>query len=300
MGATDGRDPLPRVWAGEVSSNVPRTVQRALALATVLGLVWLVSPMFLRRLTDNVLFYPEPGQWRTPAALGLSYEEVWLDAGGDRIQAWWVEGDAPGAVIVMFHGNGGTIADRLENVETLVSRFGVSVLQVEYPGYGESGGRPSEKSLRAAGEAGLREGRRRAGGRKLVIFGRSLGGAVAIEVASRHLVEGLVAESTFTSLRDMAASSGIPLARYLVAYRFDSVARIGEVRAPTLLLHGDRDEVVPYSMAARLLEAGVAASSASLHTIKGGAHNDTWIVGGEPYWEAWSDFLDAIAGTREP
>ncbi|MCH7664843.1 MAG: alpha/beta hydrolase [Acidobacteria bacterium] len=276
------------------------TVRRALASALILVLIWYLSPMVFRRFTDSVLFYPEQGQWRTPAALGLSFEEVWLDASGDRVQAWWVAGEATGAVIVMFHGNAGTIADRLENVAALVSRLGVSVFQVEYPGYGDSGGRPSEQSLYAAGEAGLREARRRAGDRKLVVFGRSLGGAVAIDVATRHSVDGLIAESTFTSLPDMAASSGIPLARYLVAYRFDCLAKIGQVGAPLLLLHGNRDEVVPYPMAARLFEAAARASRKSLHTVEGGAHNDTWVVGGEAYWKAWSEFLRSIADTREP
>jgi len=275
-------------------------VRRALSPALFLISIWLLSPMVLRRFTDSVLFYPEKGQWRTPAALGLPFEEVWLDAAGDRIQAWWVAGDAAGAAIVMFHGNGGTIADRLENVAALVSRFGVSVLQVEYPGYGDSGGRPSEHSLYAAGEAGLLEARRRAGDRKLVVFGRSLGGAVAIDVAVRHRVDGLVAESTFTSLGDMAAASGIPLARYLVAYRFDSLAKIGQVGAPLLLLHGNRDEIVPYPMAARLLEAAANASGKRLHTVEGGAHNDTWVLGGEAYWRAWAEFLRAIADIPEP
>lgn len=276
------------------------TLRRVLASTLILGSIWYLSPMVLRRFTDSVLFYPERGQWRTPAALGLRFEEVWLDAAGDRIQAWWVAGEAPGAAIVMFHGNAGTIADRLENVAALVSRFRVSVLQVEYPGYGDSGGRPSEQSLYAAGEAGLLEARRRAGNRKLVVFGRSLGGAVAIDVATRHSVDGVVVESAFTSLRDMAASSGIPLARYLVAYRFDSLAKIGQVGAPLLLLHGNRDEIVPYAMATRLLEAAASASWKRLHTVEGGAHNDTWVLGGEAYWEAWSEFLRSIADTREP
>ncbi|MCP4204634.1 MAG: alpha/beta hydrolase [bacterium] len=271
------------------------TIRRTFGLALLLASIWFLTPMFLRRFTDSALFYPERGQWRTPAALGLPFEEIWLDAEGDRAQSWWVAGEEPGAVVVMFHGNAGTIADRLENVAELVSRFGVSVLQVEYPGYGESGGHPSERSLYAVGEAGLLEARRRAGARKLVLFGRSLGGAVAIEAAIRHPVDGLIAESTFTSLRDMASSSGIPLARYLVAYRFDSLAKIGRVRASVLLLHGSRDEVVPYAMAPRLLEAATSASRKALHTVAGGSHNDTWVLGGEAYWAAWAEFLNSLA-----
>lgn len=276
------------------------TAHRSITLALALGLLVWIVPMFLRSFTDSLLFYPEKGQWRTPAALGLAYQEVWLDAGGDRIQSWWVAPDATGPVVLMFHGNGGTIADRLDNVLELVSRFGASVLQVEYPGYGDSQGRSSEASLYAAGEAGLEEARRRAGNRPLVVFGRSLGGAVAIDLAAREAVDGLVAESTFTSLGDMAESSGIPMARRLVAYRFDSLEKIARVRVPVLLIHGDRDEIVPYEMSEKLLRAATAASRKSLHTVPGGAHNDTWVLGGAGYWAAWSDFLAAIEGNRAP
>lgn len=274
---------------------------RSIALLLALGCVCLVLPMLLRSFTDSLLFYPERGQWRTPAALGLPYEEIWLEVGDDRIQAWWVAPDAPGPIIVMFHGNGGTIADRLENVAELHRRFDASVVQLEYPGYGDSGGRPSEASLYAAGEAVCEEAERRAGGRPVVLFGRSLGGAVAIDLAAADRpVAGLVVESTFTSLADMAQTTGIPLARRLVAYEFDSLKKIRGVRAPLLLVHGDRDEIVPYEMAHRLYEAASGASRKTLHTVEGGSHNDTWILGGAAYWSAWAEFLGAIAGSRAP
>lgn len=276
------------------------TIGRVIALVSALGLAGLMAPMVMRSLTDSLLFYPEPGQWRTPAALGLVYEEIWLEVAGDRIQAWWVAPDASGPAVVMFHGNGGTIADRLENVAELHARFGVSVLQVEYPGYGDSGGRPAEDSLYATGEVALTEARRLAGDRPLILFGRSLGGAVAVHLAAGERVAGLVVESTFTSLGDMADATGIPLARYLVAYRFDSLAKAAAVRDPVLFVHGDRDEIVPYEMSGRLLAAASGSPWKKLHTVAGGRHNDTWVVGGSAYWSAWSEFLAAIEDSREP
>ncbi len=268
--------------------------RRLLAAFSVLALVAFLLVMLLRQLTDRMLFYPSRGQWRTPAALGLDYRELWLDARGDRLQAWWIPGPGSGPVILMFHGNAGTIADRLENVRLLVERLDASVLQVEYPGYGDSSGRPSEASLYAAGEAGWEAAQHQGKGRPLVVFGRSLGGAVAIDVSARHEVDGLVVESAFTSLPDLAPVTGLPLARQLVAYRFDSLSKINDVTAPILLIHGDRDELVPYSMAERLREAATAASSCDLHTVRGGTHNDTWHVGGEGYWQAWSRFVAGL------
>lgn len=274
---------------------------RVLAGTIILAIGALFLPTMLRKLTDSFLFYPERGQWRTPRAVGLPFEEVWLEVDGARVQAWWVAGEARGPAVVMFHGNAGTIADRVDFVAQMVARLDVSVLQVEYPGYGDSGGRPTEVSLLATGMAGVSEGKARAGGRPLVAFGRSLGGAVALDAAARSAVDAVVAESTFTNLREMAGASGIPMARRLVAYRFDSLSRARELRSPLLLIHGDRDEVVPYEMSRRLLEAA-GSSEKRLHTVRGGRHNDTWVVGGEDYWRAWSGFLAGVTtgGSREP
>ena len=267
------------------------TVAIAIAIVVV---ILVTAPMLFRHLTDSMLFYPSRGQWRTPEALGLGYRELWLDAEGERLQTWWIAGDESGPVILMFHGNAGTIADRLENVRLFVERLGASVLQVEYPGYGDSSGRPSEASLYAAGEAGWKESRKLAAGRPLVVFGRSLGGAVAIDVAANQQVDALVAESTFTSLPDLAPATGLPLARHLVAYRFDSLDKIAQIHAPVLLIHGDHDELVSYSMAGRLYKAATAAASRHLHTVRGGTHNDTWAIGGEDYWRAWSNLIAGL------
>ncbi|MFQ5528037.1 MAG: alpha/beta hydrolase [Thermoanaerobaculia bacterium] len=266
-----------------------RVVDRLLLLAVAGAVVIMV----FRQFTDSMIFYPERGQSRSPSALGLSYEKIWLDAHGDRIQTWWVAGESAGPVIVMFHGNAGTIADRLENVYEMVSRLGVTVLQVEYPGYGDSEGRPTEKSLFATGEAALREARARAGARPVVAFGRSLGGAVALEAATRIPVDAIIIESSFTTLGDMAASTGIPLARLLVAYRFDALAAVGKLEVPLLIVHGDRDEVVPYEMAGRLFDAAPTRNKA-MYTVEGGTHNTTWLVGGEGYWRVWTELLAGL------
>ncbi len=273
----------------------PRRRRAAVALAAAGAiLVLAMLPTLLRELTNSMLFYPARGQDRTPAAVGLAYEDVWLTADdGTRTQAWWVPygGPAPReAAVVSWHGNAGTMADRLEHTR-LLHDLGVSVLTAEYRGYGDSEGRPSEEGLAADARAALAELRRRAEprGERVVAHGRSLGGAVAIRAASDVPVDGLIVESTFTSLAEMAAATNLPLARRLVAYTFDSEVRMAGIEAPVLVVHGDRDELIPLSMGRRLHAA--AGGVADLLVVPGGTHNDTWYRGGETYWRTLAAFL---------
>jgi pimeloyl-ACP methyl ester carboxylesterase len=254
----------------------------------------------LRGLTNSMLFYPSRGQWRTPTALGLEYEEVWLDLDGDRVQSWWIPGGGSGPVILMFHGNAGTIADRLENARLMIDELGAAVFLAEYPGYGDSEGRPSEEAFFAAGALALVEANARARGRRLVLFGRSLGAAVAVHLAAHSQpVEGaradaLIIEAAFTNLAELGRALGFPVAAPLLPYRFDSLASIPGVTAPALILHGDRDEIVPFSMGERLFGAATGTETRRFHRIRGAGHNDTVHVGGVAYWSAWRDFLSGI------
>ncbi len=187
-------------------------MRRAVAACAALALI-LMLPQLLQSITDSFLFHPRKGQWRTPAALGIPFEDLRLTANdGVELQAWWLPGGGDVAVVT-FHGNGATIADLLDHNATLV-QLGVSVLALEYRGYGDSGGRPSEEGLALDAATAFAEARRRRP--KLVAHGRSLGGAVAIRGASEAAVDGLIVESTFTTLREMAGKSGIPLASHLV------------------------------------------------------------------------------------
>ena len=269
-------------------------IRVAIAAAVVLVLAAVLLVVFRTRITNAMLFYPERGQSRTPEDLGMPYDEVWVEASdGVRTQGWWIPGQDAAPVVIMFHGNAGTIADRLENAQRL-RELGVSIYMAEYRGYGESEGKPSEAGLYADSRAVLAEARRRSAGQAVVIFGRSLGGAVAIDLASHERVEGLVAESTFTSLPAMASTTGIPFAARLVAYDFLSIDKIQSVTAPVLVIHGDADELIPLTMGKSLHAAAAKAPRADFHRVAGGTHNDTWHVGGTGYWDAWRRFLDRV------
>jgi fermentation-respiration switch protein FrsA (DUF1100 family) len=263
--------------------------------AVVVGLVVLLLgvPMigrFAQALTDSMLFHPERGHRAGPADFGIAYDEVWLVAeDGVRTQAWWMPVEGASTAVVSFHGNAGTMGDRLQHLSLLRSR-GVSVLAAEYRGYGDSEGAPSEEGLAAdarAAAAWIRE--RHAGA--LVAHGRSLGGAVGIRLADDVGVDGLIVESTFTSLGAMAERTGIPLAARLVVYEFASHERIRRIAAPTLVVHGDADDLIPVSMGRALTDA---APDAHLHVVAGGTHNDTWVRGGQAYWAAVEGLLARV------
>jgi fermentation-respiration switch protein FrsA (DUF1100 family) len=269
----------------------PRT-SRARAIGTRL-VVWLAVAgalvLGLRALLLSALFHPEHASdpRDEPAARALGAVPVAYAAeDGVRLVGWWLqaaagaEGPVPGgrAVVVAFHGNAETAAGRVPWARALADA-GVDVLLAEYRGYGGSGGSPTPRGVERDADAAVRHVLRDRGlpAARLAVHGRSLGGAAALHALSgsaRDAAAGVVA-SSFTSLLDMSrvALGGLPLGHLVPdAYALDSLGRAPRVRAPVLLLHGDADEVVPFSQAERLHAA--LPRAAPLRRIHGGTHND--------------------------
>ena len=267
-----------------------------------------ILPGMFRSLTNAMLFYPTRGQDHTPAAVGLEYDELWITAeDGTRTQCWWMPYQGPptralGVTVLAFHGNAGTISHRLDFHRQLHD-LGASVMAAEYRGYGDSEGRPSEEGLSMDAVAALASARARAEARgdAVIVHGRSLGGAVAIRLAADAQVDGLIVESTFTSLTEMAARSGIPLARHLVSYDFESLALIGEADAPVMIVHGEDDELIPFSMGERLRDrARTAGLEVDWFPVPGGTHNDTWHRAGPGYWTRLRGWLESLGHPGAP
>jgi pimeloyl-ACP methyl ester carboxylesterase len=276
-------------------------------LAALLGVAAFSMPHF--SLFDSLIFHPAPGVDLTPEALGVPGEEVFLETeDAVRIHGFWIPAqDEDGTVladvsraILFLHGNAGNASHRLPNAVHL-ARLGAAVLLLDYRGYGRSEGRPTEHGVYADARAGLAQltGERGFPESRIVVFGRSLGGAVAVELARGRPLGGVILESAFTSAHEMARrvfGFGFgPLTRG----RFDSLAKLDELRAPLLFLHGDRDEIVPYDLGRALYEA--APEPKSFTTIRGAGHNDTVQVGGQPYFDRIGRFLDEVvpAATAE-
>jgi pimeloyl-ACP methyl ester carboxylesterase len=206
---------------------------------------------------------------------GAGGERIWLEAGAARTEAWLLparNGTVAGPLLVYAHGNGELIDHWAEAFEPARAR-GVSALLVEYPGYGRSGGAPSERSIRATMAAAFDHAVQRGfAPERIVGWGRSLGGGAVCALARERPLAAMVLESTFVSVVSMAERMGLPriLARLLVRDRFDNLGVLRQFAGPVLLLHGARDEVVPPAEALAL-HKGVP--NAELHWMPCG-HND--------------------------
>ena len=246
-----------------------------------------------RLIERRFIFFPERELVATPADWGLSFQDVYFTTSdGVRLHGWFVPGEGE-LTWLWFHGNAGNISHRLENLTLLHDRLGVSILLFDYRGYGRSEGHISEEGSYRDAEAALAYLRSRpdVDADKIVLFGRSLGCAIATDLATRHQVYRLILESPFTSVPDMANRT-FPLlpVGLLMKTKYDSLAKIKAVTTPLLVLHGDRDETVPIKFARRLFQA--ANDPKEFSTIAGAGHNDTYAVGGEAYFATLRRFVE--------
>jgi uncharacterized protein len=241
---------------------------------------------------DSFIYFPSRGGGETPGARGIDYREVALTAAdGVRLHAWHVPGRGP-LTLLWLHGNAGHIGHRVEQLALIRQRLGVGVLMLDYRGYGRSEGVPSEQGTYRDADAALAylRGAPEVDPDGIVLYGQSLGAAVAVELAARERVRGLILEGPFASVPAMARAvyPWLPIGP-LLRTRYDSMARIGTVRAPLLILHSERDEVVPYAQGRALYAA--AAEPKHFHPVVGAGHNDAFYRGGEGYWGALAEFL---------
>jgi len=276
--------------------STPGATQRwrlALALCAAIASVWVFVVVLMLALESTFLYFPARTLDAQPRDYGLASDEVRLTASdGVRLHGWWLRGRGDRA-LVWFHGNAGNISHRLDNAKRLIDRFGLDILLVDYRGYGLSEGTPDESGLYRDGLAMYDEAARRGfAPSRIVLFGRSLGAAVAVEVALQRPHAALILETPFLSVPAMARVHYPFVPKALIRSRFDLEAKIASAQGPILVLHGDRDEIVPLAQARRVFE--LARPPKRFYLIRGAGHNDTYLVGGEEYFRAWQEFLAAI------
>ena len=246
---------------------------------------------------EDFIFFPDSLFIGDPTEWGMTFEDVSFQTGdGLTLHGWFVPGDRK-ETMLWCHGNAGNISYRLDNIKLLHDRIGINVFIFDYRGYGKSQGRPSEQGTYIDAEAALAclHTRSDIDHDAIVIFGRSLGGAVAVDLASKRPCLGLILESTFTSLVDIFE---MPVAikelrSRMSTIKYDSFSKIKRIKVPLLMLHGDSDEVVPFQSGATLYKA--ANQPKHFCVIQGAGHNDTYIVGGQGYVDALRDFIDGLS-----
>jgi fermentation-respiration switch protein FrsA (DUF1100 family) len=269
--------------------RVVRAVFAGIAICYFLlsGAIWYAQ--------TKILYHPSSRVDATPGDSGEPFDNITLPLNGDRLAGWWVPSEASQPLTLLYlHGNAANVAANLDHVLRL-RNTALNVFIIDYRGYGHStGGPPRENLLYEDAERAWEYlvAERKIQPAHIVIYGHSIGGAVAIHLAGNHPQAGaLVTEGAFTSIADMANGSPaayLPL-RLILTERFDSISRIRSLHLPKLIIHGDADSMVPPLMARRLYDA--APSPKQIAMIPGGGHENSAEVNATAYFAALNSFL---------
>ena len=260
-------------------------------LIVVVGYALLVGIVYLMQ--DRMLYLPDvPGRSLAivPSAVGMDYEDVEIETtDGETLHGWYIIGPTP-RVLLFFHGNAGNISHRLESIRQFLE-LGLSVLIVDYRGYGQSSGRISERGMYRDADAAWQHltGERGIAAENIVIFGRSLGASVASRLAAEQQPGALIVESAFTSVPDVAEElyPWLPV-RWLSRLRHATGDHVQDVRCPILVIHSRDDEIIPFHHGEAVFAA--ANEPRSLLEIRG-THNDASLRDESTYLHGIGAFL---------
>jgi hypothetical protein len=225
-------------------------------------------------LEESLIFFPS--QAGVAASPGDEVELKTED--GVTIRGWYLGHPEATRSLLFLHGNAGNLEHR-RSILLGIRKLGLNVLAIDYRGYGRSAGHPSEAGLYTDARAAYAWLMQRTDAASMVVYGESLGGGPACELAATSKVAGLVLQSTFTSIADIAALRypWLPV-HWLVRTKFDNLAKLERIDAPILFIHGRRDDVVPFSMAERMFER--ATSPKHRLWLEQARHNDLYEVEG--------------------
>ena len=264
---------------------------RLLRTAAITLVVCYLGVLGLLSYLENQFVYhptPESKDWQ-PQPPGV--EEIELkSADGNRLGAWWAPKADSKRCVLYFHGNAGNLSHRGNIVVKLRDTLDASVLIVDYPGYGKSTGKPTERGCYQTADAGYAYliNEKKFDPKELIVFGKSLGGAVAVDLATRSPHRAVVLVKTFTSTPDVGARwfPWVPV-RLLMRNQFRSIDKIGSLKTPVFIAHGNRDQVIPYEHGQALFKA--ANEPKEFYHIEGHDHNDRLP---DEFFTKMKEFLD--------
>jgi abhydrolase domain-containing protein 13 len=281
---------------------------------TVLGVIT-IGLVLIYRFQDNLLYHPDipgtsskrpsqnPDGYRNPLESGhIQYEDALVNtADGEKIHTWLMlqkKNPENCPTLIYFHGNAGNMGFRLPNSINMYLRCGMNILTMDYRGYGDSTGIPTEVGLELDAEAVLQHAisHPKLKNSPMILFGRSLGGAVAISLAHKfpNDVSGIVVENTFSSISDMVdvLMPWVAFAKNLVLrIGWDSSAKIPEIKCPIYFISGDADTLVPPPQMKKLYDTALNSVYKEFFSVSGGGHNDSFIVAGIDYYKRLREFV---------
>lgn len=277
-------------------------------LGLLLGLaiaLYLSACLYLYLRQTRMLFFPTAQITTTPADFGLAFEEVWIPVGdrGDRIHSWWIPASGPETGVLLYlHGNGINIGANAEHAHRF-HQIGLSVLLIDYRGYGRSTGAfPHEQQVYQDAAASWQYliQDRKVDPQRLFIYGHSMGGAIAVELASQQPeAAGLIVQGSFTSIREMVDRN--PLYRifpidWLLTQHFESIRKVPQLQMPSLFIHGLADAEIPAEMSEMLYAAAPQPKKIYLVPIAG--HNNVAAIAGEAYLQVVQQFVQQSLRTQ--
>ena len=269
------------------------TLLKLLVLVAICS--WVAISAWIYFQQDKLIFHGTRDFNGDPAEQGIAFDDVTLTTDdGERLHAWYLPHSEAKFTVLFFHGNGGNISDRPITMRRL-HELKFNVLVVDYRGYGRSTGRASEHGTYRDATAAWQYlvGERATAPQDIVIYGRSLGGAVALELATRTTPRALIIESTFTSMADMARAN-YPLlpTGYLLRHEYPSLQRIKTLAVPVLVAHSPADQTIPYSHGEALFQA--APEPREFYRLHG-SHIEAYDLAGEDYDRAIARFVSRAA-----
>jgi fermentation-respiration switch protein FrsA (DUF1100 family) len=273
-----------------------QTLVKLLSIATA---VYFLLALLLYLFQDKMVFLANmPGRALTasPGDIGLEYENVHVTTSDDeRLHGWYVPALNPRGVVLFFHGNAGNISHRLDSI-AIFHQLGLDTLIIDYRGYGQSTGKPSEQGTYLDAQAAwdYLRGERGVSAGEIIIFGRSLGGAVAAWLGSQHRPAAVIIESSFSSGVDMARRlyPFLPV-RLITRLRYPVAEYASQLDCPVLVVHSRDDEIIPFEMG-RTIYAAVRNNRAFLELR--GDHNSGFFISRREYAAGLDDFIASVLG----
>ncbi|MBW4672618.1 MAG: lysophospholipase [Desmonostoc geniculatum HA4340-LM1] len=283
---------------------IPVITRSLLWAGIIAAFVYFAICLFLFMSQTRFIFFPSVVIEKTPEFFNLPYEEVWLPVAVktgkvEHIHGWWIKAKQPNAKVLLYlHGNGINIGANIGHANRFY-QLGFSVLLIDYRGYGRSEGSfPNEKRVYedAATAWNYLVQQQEISPRQIFIYGHSLGGAIAIDLAVKHSqAAGLIVESSFTSVRDLIAYRNMfwmfPV-DLILTQRFESIKKLPNLKMPVLFIHGVDDVVVPSFMSQKLYAA--APEPKQLLLVAAAEHNNTALVAGSQYLQWVESFVEQV------